>query len=126
MSLPDEVWESESCASRPLPYLRLNRSDVMPNTAKPGEEIVYTFSYTACVPERPGYVLGELVTFIYLGERLISKRSDHQYPIDTGEWVVNTKVAIPKNAELGAYDVEATLSADGKTIMDSISFAVEE
>lgn len=126
VALPDEVWKQEKCEARPLPYIRLDRSDIQPKTAQRGDEIVYTLVYSACVPQQPGYVLGEILTHIYFKDRLKSRRSDTEYPVETGKWVVNTEVAIPVNAEPGMYDVEAVVSAGGATIRDRISFNVEK
>ncbi len=126
VALPDDVWKLESCDSRHLPYIRLDRSDIQPKTARRGDEIIYTLSYTACVPQQPGYILGEILTRIYFNDRLKSRRSDPQYPVETGKWVVNTKVAIPSNAEPGLYAFEAIVTAAGETIRDRISFSVEK
>lgn len=126
VALPDEVWKLENCAARTLPYIRLDRSDVKPKTVKRGDQIVYTLSYTACVPQQPGYILGEILTHIYFHDRLKSRRSDTEYPVETGRWVVNTEVVIPANAEPGLYEVEAIVSAGGKTIRDRVSFNVEK
>ena len=126
MALPEDVWNKEKCESRPLPHIRVDRSDIQPKTAKRGDEIVYTLVYSACVPPQPGYVLGEILTHIYFNGRLKSRRSDTEYPVETGKWMVNTAVAVPANAEPGMYDVEAVVSAGGATIRDKISFTVEE
>ena len=126
VALPDDIWEREDCGIRPLPFIRLDRSDVKPKVAKRGDQVIYTLAYTACVPQQPGYILGEIQTHIYLNGRLKSRRSDTEYPVETGKWVVNTKVAVPANAEPGMYDVEAIVSAGGETIRDRIRFTVEK
>lgn len=126
VALPDDVWKREDCDARPLPYIRLDRSDIVPKIAKRGDQVVYTLAYTACVPQQPGYLLGEIMTRIYFDGRLKSQRLDKQYPVETGKWVVNTKVAVPANAEFGSYDVEAIVSAGVETIRDKIRFTVED
>ena len=62
---PDSVWTLEGCASRPLPFLRLDQSEVIPATVKPGGLLNYRFPYTACVPAQPGYILGRLQTSLF-------------------------------------------------------------
>lgn len=126
VALPDDVWKREGCEVRPLPYLRLDRSNIQPKIAKRGDQVIYTLAYIACVPQQPGYILGEIQTHIYLDGRLKSRRSDKQYPVETGKWVVNTEVAVPADAKGGMYDIEAIVSADGATIRDKIRFTVEE
>ncbi len=59
---PDRVWAREGCASRRLPFLRLDLSEVTPAMVKPGGLLNYRFPYTACVPAQPGYILGRLRT----------------------------------------------------------------
>jgi hypothetical protein len=126
VALPDDVWEAENCHVRPLPYIRLYGSDVRPVTAKRGQDIIYTLKYTACVPQQPGYILGEIVTRVYFKDRLQSVRADRNYPVETGRWVVNTRIEVPPIAEPGKYDVVAKVSADGESITDKVIFKVEE
>jgi hypothetical protein len=64
---PELAWESENCESRPLPYLRLERSELTAPTVNRGNSIIYRFPYTACVPAQPGYILGRFRTTISLG-----------------------------------------------------------
>jgi hypothetical protein len=124
--LPDTVWTRESCEARPLPYLRLERSTVQPKQARPGDEVIYRLAYVACVPPQPGYLLGKIQTRIAFGERLLSERSDANYPVETGKWVVNTKIEVPARAEPGRYFVTALISAAHASLRDEIGFEVIE
>ena len=124
--LPDTVWKQESCEARPLPYLRLERSDVQPKQARAGDEVLYGLTYVACVPPQPGYLLGKIQTRIHFQGRLLSERSDPNYPVETGEWVVNTKIDVPAQAQLGHYTVTATVSAAGTSLNDELGFEVTE
>ena len=122
---PDVVWHDENCASRPLPYLRLERSEVTPATVKRGNSIIYRFPYTACVPAQPGYILGRLRTAVVFAGKELSSRVDKTYPIDTGKWIVDTDIAVPERANPGLYGIEATLVAKGAMIQDRVNFIVE-
>ena len=124
--LPDTVWKRETCEARPLPYLRLERSGVQPRRARPGDEVIYRLSYVACVPPQPGYLLGAIQTRIHFDGRLQSERADANYPVETGKWVVNTKIDVPARAEPGRYTVTATVSAAGASLKDEIGFEVTE
>jgi hypothetical protein len=123
--LPDKVWELEQCETRPLPYIRLDETEITPKTVKPGASVVYKLSYTACVPQLPGYILGQLNTTVRSDTRIQNSRSDERYPVETGKWIVNTKISIPDNASPGFYFVEATISAYDETVRDIIGFVVE-
>ena len=124
--LPDAIWKRENCDVRPLPYIRLERSDVQPRRAKPGDEVIYKLAYVACVPPQPGYLLGEIHTRIHFQGRLQSQRSDTNYPVETGKWVVNTKIDVPAHAKPGRYALMAVVSAAGASIKDEIGFEVSE
>lgn len=124
--LPDTVWKRESCEARPLPYLRLERSDVQPEQARAGEEVIYRLAYVACVPPQPGYLLGRIQTRIHFEDRLLSERVDPNYPVETGKWVVNTKIDVPAQAQPGRYTVSAVVSAAGTSLKDQLGFEVVE
>lgn len=122
---PDRVWALEGCESRPLPFLRLDPSEVIPATVKPGGLLNYRFPYTACVPALPGYILGLLQTTLSFKDNNLNIRTDDGFPVETGRWIVDTNIAIPKNAKPGVYFLEATLAAKGATIKERVSFGVE-
>ena len=123
--MPEAAWQTASCASRPLPFIRLDRSEVTPPTVRRGKSIIYRFGYTACVPAQPGYILGQFRTAVVLDGKELSTRIDKTYPIDTGGWIVDTDIAVPSQAEPGLYRVEATLVAKDATVQDRINFVVQ-
>ena len=122
---PDSVWTLEGCASRPLPFLRLDQSEVIPATVKPGGLLNYRFPYTACVPAQPGYILGRLQTGLFYKGKSLSIRTDDGFPVETGSWIVDTNIAIPKDAKPEVYVIEAVLAAKGAMIKDRVSFQVK-
>ena len=122
---PYRVWVLEGCESRPLPFLRLDLSEVTPATVKPGGLLNYRFPYTACVPAQPGYILGRLQTTLSLEGKNLNTRADDGFPLETGGWIVDTNIAIPKDAKPGVYFLDAALAAKGATIKDRVSFGVE-
>jgi hypothetical protein len=122
---PDRVWAMEGCDSRALPFLRLDQSEVILAIVKPGALLNYRFPYTACVPAQPGYILGRLQTTLSYKGKNLSTRTDDGFPVETGRWIVDTNIAIPNDATLGIYFLEAALAAKGATIKDRVSFGVE-
>lgn len=115
----------ENCGSRKLPYLRLDQTEVVPKTIKPGASIRYRLSYTACISQQSPYIPGRLVTKILFKGKAEDIRSDDNYSIETGKWVVDTHIAVPKDANTGAYVLEATLSTKERRLQDYVSFNVE-
>ena len=75
---------------------------------------------------QPGYMLGKIQSRINFQDRLQSERSDTDYPVETGKWVVNTKIDVPAHAEPGRYALMAVVSAGGASIKDEMSFEVVE
>jgi hypothetical protein len=122
---PDSIWTLEDCASRPLPFLRLDQSEVIPATVTPGGLLNYRFPYTACVPAQPGYILGRLQTSLFYKGKNLNTRTDEGFPVETGSWIVDTNIAIPKDAKPEVYVIEAVLAAKGAMIKDRVSFQVE-
>lgn len=45
--------------------------------------------------------------------------------LETGRWIVDTNIAIPKDAQPGVYFVEAVLAVKGAAIRDRMSFSVD-
>lgn len=122
---PELTWESEGCESRPSPYIRVERSELTAPTVQPGNSIVYRFPYSACVFAQPGYIPGRFRTTISFAGKALSTRSDDTFPVETGKWVVDTDISVPKSAEPGVYSIEATLAAKNMTIQDRINFTVQ-
>jgi hypothetical protein len=121
---PDRVWALEGCDSRALPFLRLDQSEVIPATVKPGALLNYRFPYTACVPAQPGYILGRLQTTLSTKARTLVPVLTRVSP-SRPEGVVDTNIAISKDAKPEVYVLEAALAAKGATIKDRVSFGVE-
>ena len=122
--LPAEVWKRENCDSRELPFLRLDNTEISPKTIVAGGSIHYRFSYTACVPAQPGYILGRFQTEIFFKGEKLSTRYDDGYPVETGKLIVDTDIAVPRNADPGTYHLKAQLFVGSVTLQDSVSFNV--
>jgi len=122
--LPAKVWEREKCGTRALPYLRLDHTGIAPKSVKPGGSINYRFTYTACVPKQPGYMLGRFQTEISQDGKKVSTRTDDNYPVETGKLVVDTHIVVPKDAAPGTYTLAGELSLEGGTLRDATTFNV--
>jgi hypothetical protein len=124
-AIPERAWAIENCASRPLPFVRLDRTEIVPATVKPGASVIYRFPFSACVPPQPGYLLGRFRTTVSLGGKEINTRSDETYPIETGGWSIDTEILVPREAQPGLYNIEAELAVKGVRVQDRLSFTVE-
>jgi hypothetical protein len=54
----------------------------------------------------------------------LSERADANDPVETGKWVVNTKIRVPAQAKPGRYVLSAVVSAAG--LKDEIGLEVTE
>ena len=63
---PESAWANETCESRPLPFLRMEPTEIVPPVVKHGESFIYRFPFVACVPAQPGYLLGRFRTTVSL------------------------------------------------------------
>jgi hypothetical protein len=120
----NEVWLNENCKNRPMPYIRLDNSDVIPKTATPGALVRYRLYYTACISDGYYYENGNLKTNIYFQRNVQNTRSD-DYKIETGKWIIDTHINVPNDVENGIYVLDATLSIEENKIQDVVSFNVE-
>lgn len=105
--------------------MRIDQTETVPTTVKPGSSFVYRFLYRACVPMQPGYLLGRFRTTVYRGDVEVSVRSDDTYPIETGGWLINTEISVPKEAPPGSYSIEGDLGGKGARVRDRLNFTVE-
>jgi hypothetical protein len=121
----DKVWEIENCESRKLPYLRLDQSEVVPKTINIGDSIRYRLSYTACVPQQATSIPTRMETKISFEGKTLNTRSDDDYMIETGKWIVDTHIAVPEDARPGTYILDAIVSVKGAMLQDHVSFNVE-
>jgi hypothetical protein len=56
----------------------------------------------------------------------LSEPADANYPVETGKWVVNTRIDVPAQARPGRYTVTAVISAAHASLRDEIGFEVIE
>lgn len=122
---PEQAWASENCGARPLPFGRLERTEIVPARVKAGGALIYRFAYVACVPPQPGYVLGRFRTTVVQGSKEINTRSDDTYPLETGGWSIDTEILVPKEAPPGIYTMDGSLSVKGVKLQDLLNFTVE-
>ena len=122
---PNQIWALEGCESRPLPFIRLDPSEVTPATVKLGGLLNHRITYTACVPAQPGYILGRLETTLSFKGRTLNTRADDGFPVETGRWIVDTNIAVPNDVNPEIYFLEASLAAKGARIGNRVSFGVE-
>jgi hypothetical protein len=106
LAFPDQVFEEYGCAKKELPWLLVERSELIPPVLQAGAEFNHRLVYGMC-PERPtGVDRGELVIRIWHEGRAIHSDRERAYELWPGRWQIDTFVQIPSDAEPGVYAYE--------------------
>lgn len=123
--VPEQAWARDECGSRTLPFMRVERTEVVPAKVRRGSSFIYRFPYVACVNPRPGYLLGRFRTTVFFGKKKVSTRTDETYPIETGGWSIDTEIFVPKEATPGEYMIEGSFTTKALTVQDRLNFIIE-
>jgi hypothetical protein len=123
--LPEQVWEEYDCSHRALPFFKIERTELVPNRLRPGQEFDHRLVYVLC-PERPTEVTqGSLDTRILFRGRPIVSEHDPSYELRPGRWIVDAFVEVPAQAEVGVYSMELEFASSALRFRRSLTFAVE-
>ncbi|MGF1545845.1 MAG: hypothetical protein ACFCUG_00795 [Thiotrichales bacterium] len=102
----DEIWVSEACGSRPLPYLKLTRHDMYPATAIAGSTVNHRFEYHLCARNEVRPLSGDLTRRIFFAGRPVLTDTSPDVELQPGHWLVDAFITVPERAPAGAYEVE--------------------
>ena len=94
------------CEHRQLPYVVLEKSELLPRTVRNGEEFNHRFIYAAC-PRQPGRtIVGTLRTRIYYNGEVVWNDVDKTFDIRAGRWTFDTFIKVPNTARSGEYQID--------------------
>ena len=102
--------------------LTLERSEVLPPSVRPGEEISGTIQY-ALLGTGPGTQVSEQRT-IMQGERTIADISTQNFTRQDGTWVSTLPFRLPGNLQPGQYSVVTTVRTARSAISGRANFTV--
>jgi hypothetical protein len=106
LAFPEVVFAEYDCAKKRLPWLAVERSELIPPKLAAGGEFTHRLVYAMC-PQRPTAVdSGDLVIRIWHKGRTIHVDRDHGYEIWPGRWQIDTFVQVPRDAAAGVYAYE--------------------
>lgn len=124
-SFPEAVFEEYECDQRELPYLQIEKNELLPPRVRAGSELNHRLVYALC-PERPtGVLAGTLHTQILFRGRPIVQEVDSAFEFKPGRWTVDTFIQVPEHAELGIYALQLRFVGGAMELEHRLTFAVD-
>ncbi len=121
---PEQVWQEYDCDGRRLPFLRVEKVQLVPKRVRAGEDFNHRIVYALC-PETPTAVVsGRLQTRILFRGHAIVHEHQPVYELKPGRWVVDAFVTVPEHAETGVYSMELDFDSESLHFEERRSFAV--
>jgi hypothetical protein len=122
-SMPDPVALEYHCDKRPLPFFEIEKSELLPDRAKPGQKLSHRIVYVMC-PKRPTEVVaGSLETRIrFKGEPIFTDRIDQE--LKPGRWIIDTHIPLPEQTEPGVYALEVDFDSQQGDLRERSDFVV--
>ncbi len=123
-AFPEVVWRDHDCGDKPLPFLAIEHSELIPPKVAPGGEFNHRMVYALC-PQRPTQVVqGRLVTRILFRGLPLHTETEPDYEILPGRWRVDAFVELPVEAEPGVYAYQLEFEGDGLSFEKTLTFLV--
>ena len=126
LAFPEVVFEEYGCAERKLPWLRIERNELLPPQLRPGGEFTHRLVYDFCPAQPTGVAVGDLEIRILHEGRAIHVEREHAYELWPGRWQVDSFVQLPHDAEAGVYAYELSFRGASTHFLRRASFLVSE
>lgn len=101
-TFPEKVAEQYDCDRRPLPFVEIEKSDLVPTRLEPGEELNHRLVYVLCPAKMTDVMTGTLHTRI-LFEGQVIDRDDNDFKLKPGRWEVVNLFDVQAQAQPGVY-----------------------
>jgi hypothetical protein len=124
-TFPEEVWKEYGCGERALPFLEIEKSELLPRRMKAGEEFNHRLVYALCPRHPTAVVSGTLHTRILHRNTPVVRETDEHYDLKPGRWAVDAFVKVPEDAETGIYSIEIEFVSAALRFEETFTFAVE-
>jgi hypothetical protein len=123
-AFPEKVAREYECAARKLPFVAVERHELVPPRVDAGGEMNLRLVYALC-PAAPTEVMpGRLSERIRFKGTLIYRETHEHYELRPGRWVVDATVELPEDAEPGVYAYEIEFEGDAISFRESLTFVV--
>jgi hypothetical protein len=124
-AFPEEVWQEYGCEKRKLPFLRIEKNEIVPRRLRAGSDFNHRLVYVLCPAVPTQVVAGSLNTGILFRGRPLVQEVDRSFEIKPGRWVVDTFIEVPQQAEIGIYALQIEFKARQLGFKKKLTFAVD-
>lgn len=124
LSFPDVVAAEYDCAKRSLPFLKVEKSELIPPRLRPGGQINHRIVYVMCPKHASGVIEGKLYTRVqFKGTTVHSEAVERD--LQPGRWLVDSSVTLPEQAPAGMYALEVNFESSKGRFSVQSDFLVE-
>jgi hypothetical protein len=124
---PNFIRESDSCNRKKLPFMLIEKSELMPTVITPGKEFNHRFIYVFCPRSKKSRPIGgTLYRKIYFQGRLIFEDVSKRYQFKPGKWSVDAFITVPPEVKPGSYALVVTFKAKNINLEKNASLIIEE
>ncbi len=124
ITMPDEVAYEYHCDKRPLPFFEVEKNELLPERARPGEELSHRFVYVMCPKKATEVVSGTLDTRILFRGEIIFQEVISQ-DLKPGRWRIDTFIPLPETAKPGVYALQVDFTSGQGKLSESADFIVK-
>jgi hypothetical protein len=101
-AFPEKVAKQYHCSKRPLPFVAIEESDVLPTKLNPGDELNHRLVYVMCPAKATDVVSGTLHTRI-LFEGQVIDQDNNAFKLKPGRWEIVNLFDVQPQALPGVY-----------------------
>jgi len=123
-TMPDKVADEYHCEKRGLPFFKIEKTQLLPERAKPGDELAHRIVYVMCPRQVTEVVPGTLDTRILFKGKVIFRETISQ-ELKPGRWVVDTMIPLPEGAEPGVYALQLDFLSKQGNLNERSDFIVK-
>ncbi|MCG8588938.1 MAG: hypothetical protein MJE66_06570 [Proteobacteria bacterium] len=121
---PEAVAKEYDCDKRPLPFFKIESSELYPLKLQPGDEFGHRWTYVLCPESATAVVSGSLVTRIrHRGGVIFEDEIDQD--LKPGRWEIDTFIPLPETTAPGLYAHEIEFRSSLGNLESSTTFIVE-
>jgi len=124
-AFPEEVAKQYDCDQRPLPFFKIERSEIVPPRVHSGGEFNHRMVTVLCPVRATGVETGRLSEAIRFRGDVVHKETRDTFEIRPGRWVIDAFVEVPPGTEPGVYAYELHFEGSNLAFDESWSFVVE-
>ena len=106
MTFPEPVAKEYRCAKRRLPFFEVEKKELTPHRARPGNRLDHSLVYVMCPSRISEVISGKLYTRIHFKGKTVHTDVKDQ-DLQPGRWLITSFITLPIQAAQGMYAMEA-------------------